>query len=303
VVAVDTTGTVGTVAFDAGTQTLTYSADAASQDALAAGQTATDTFSYTVSDTQGATSTASVTVTVTGVNDAPVVANPVPDQNAQAGSAFSLTVATNTFFDVDAGDVLSYSATRADGSALPSWLAFNPATRTFSGTPASGDAGSLNVRITATDQGGLSASDNFAVNVTAGLNTITGTEYNDDLVGTDAADLILGLGGDDTISGGLGNDVIDGGQGTNFLDGGAGDDVFLQEGPCRSDRVTGGAGFDQVLGGTGNDTISLFDFFGDQTVEKIDGGAGTNVIAGQYFNDTLDFSGTELVNISRIDSG
>jgi VCBS repeat-containing protein len=44
-------------------------------EALAPGQTATDSFTYTVTDAAGATSTAKVTITITGVNDAPV-ANP-----------------------------------------------------------------------------------------------------------------------------------------------------------------------------------------------------------------------------------
>jgi len=41
--------------------------------ALAAGETTTDTFTYTVDDGQGGTDTATVTVELTGVNDAPVV--------------------------------------------------------------------------------------------------------------------------------------------------------------------------------------------------------------------------------------
>jgi VCBS repeat-containing protein len=44
-------------------------------DSLAAGQTATDSFTYTVSDGDGGTDTATVTLTIVGVNDAPV-ANP-----------------------------------------------------------------------------------------------------------------------------------------------------------------------------------------------------------------------------------
>jgi hypothetical protein len=52
---------------------------------------------------------------------------------------------------VDVGDTLALTATRADGSALPSWLSFNAATRTFSGTPANGDVGPIEVKLTATD--------------------------------------------------------------------------------------------------------------------------------------------------------
>ena len=55
------------------------------------------------------------------------------------GAAFSYTFPANTFADADAGDTLSYTATRADGTALPSWLTFTPGTRTFSGTPAAAD--------------------------------------------------------------------------------------------------------------------------------------------------------------------
>ena len=45
---------------------------AAALQALKAGQTASDTFSYTVHDLAGATDTATVTIAVTGVNDAPI---------------------------------------------------------------------------------------------------------------------------------------------------------------------------------------------------------------------------------------
>ena len=66
---VDTTGTLGSVIFDEGTQTLRYVADDDSFDALAPGATATDSFTYTITDEGGLTSTATVQVTVTGVAD------------------------------------------------------------------------------------------------------------------------------------------------------------------------------------------------------------------------------------------
>ncbi|MEJ2459800.1 MAG: Ig-like domain-containing protein [Novosphingobium sp.] len=67
--AVDTAGTLGTVTFDAATQTLTYAADNDAFDYLATGDTATDTFTYTVTDADGLTSTAVVTMTVTAIAD------------------------------------------------------------------------------------------------------------------------------------------------------------------------------------------------------------------------------------------
>jgi hypothetical protein len=67
--AVDTSGTLGTVNFDPVHHTLTYSADNDLFDALAPGQTYIDHFNYTVTDQGGLTSTASVDVTVTGLDD------------------------------------------------------------------------------------------------------------------------------------------------------------------------------------------------------------------------------------------
>ncbi|MEA3051573.1 MAG: uncharacterized protein QOG72_476 [Sphingomonadales bacterium] len=69
IASVNGTGTLGSLVFDAATQSLRYVADADAFDALAPGQTATDHFTYTVSDGHGLTSTATVTVTVTGVAD------------------------------------------------------------------------------------------------------------------------------------------------------------------------------------------------------------------------------------------
>ena len=109
--------------------------DAAVQALRQSTNTLTDVFSYTMRDAAGATSTTTLTVTIHGANDAPVLAVQTGSQNAVVGSAFSLALPAGTFTDVDAGDTLTYTATAADGSPLPTWLAFNAATRTFSGTP------------------------------------------------------------------------------------------------------------------------------------------------------------------------
>ncbi len=144
----------------------TYALDNASYkvQSLAAGQTVTETFAYQASD--GITSTPStLTVTITGTNDAPVVATAIADQQTLEDMPFSFTVPADTFYDIDQGDVLSYSATMADGSALPGWLKFDAVTRTFSGVPSNWDVAVLNVSVTATDTGGLSATDTFVLDV------------------------------------------------------------------------------------------------------------------------------------------
>ena len=68
------TGTYGQLTIGAD-GTYTYVANQSAADDLDAGDTATDTFTYTVTDTTGATSTADITITVTGVNDAPTASD------------------------------------------------------------------------------------------------------------------------------------------------------------------------------------------------------------------------------------
>ena len=97
-------------------------------------------------------------------NQPPVVAHAIPDQSASEGTAFSFQFAANAFSDPD-GDALTYAATLVGGGALPAWLTFTPATRTFSGTPGAGDFADLSIRVTATDPGGLSAHDDFLLAV------------------------------------------------------------------------------------------------------------------------------------------
>jgi hypothetical protein len=82
---------------------------------------------------------------------------------AQDGS-FSFTVPAGTFVDPD-GDALTLSATLANGNPLPTWLHFDPATGTFSGTPGNADVGNLSIKVTASD-GGAPVSTNFSLTVT-----------------------------------------------------------------------------------------------------------------------------------------
>ncbi len=91
------------------------------------------------------------------------VVNPIANQTVGVHTQMSLSAA-NTFLDTD-GDPLTLSATLSSGGVLPSWLTFNPATNTLSGTPLDADIGSVTVKITATDPNGATASDTFTINV------------------------------------------------------------------------------------------------------------------------------------------
>lgn len=146
----------------------TYALDNASfaVQSLAAGQVVIETFAYQATD--GLVSTpSSLTVTITGTNDAPIVAVPLPDTSTLEDQLFHFhfQVPADTFIDIDRGDVLTYRATMADGSVLPDWLKFDAATLTFSGVPSNWDVGVFNISVTATDTGGLSATDTFALDV------------------------------------------------------------------------------------------------------------------------------------------
>ena len=165
---------------DADGNTLTYTASLASGAALPSWLTfnaATRTFSGTPPlnfngniDLRVAASdgTASVNddfrLTVTPVNDVPVVASVIADQSLAEDSVWSYQVPVNTFSDAD-GNTLTYSASLASGTALPAWLTFNGSTRTFNGTPPLNFNGNIDLRVTASD-GALSTSDTFRLTVT-----------------------------------------------------------------------------------------------------------------------------------------
>jgi len=125
----------------------------------------TDTITYAIVDGNGGTSTASVNVTVTPVNDAPD-AESLPDQSGRNGSVVRYDVAAR-FHDPDidspglgvpGGDRLGFSAT-----GLPPGLSIDPATGVIIGTLPSGPSGrtSYAVTVTATDTAGASVTRGF----------------------------------------------------------------------------------------------------------------------------------------------
>ncbi len=115
-------------------------------DDLAVGESRTTNVSYRVSDGEGGTDTATLTVTVTGANDAPTTTG-LGDQSSTDGETVSVDV-SGSFSDVDATDTLAFSAT-----GLPPGLSIDPVTGEISGTidfdAATG--GPYTVTVTATD--------------------------------------------------------------------------------------------------------------------------------------------------------
>jgi Ca2+-binding RTX toxin-like protein len=162
------TFTVSATDVDA-TDTLTYSLGAVSGGmATITGTTVTFTptanyngpASVIVNATDGTASVAqTASISIAAVNDTPV-ASTIATQTARQDTAFSLNAAS-AFSDVDAGAVLTYSAT-----GLPAGLSIDATTGVISGTPtlATVEAGTSSIVVTAND--GTASTSAAAFNLT-----------------------------------------------------------------------------------------------------------------------------------------
>ncbi len=162
-------GTYGVLTVtDNGDDTYDYTYDldegTAVVDAVRTGATVQDVFTISVSDGVGADVTFDLSFDVSGVNDLPVLANPIASiPGAQAGDAsYSHTLASSHY--TDAEDAPAAFTWNLSGDALPSWLNFDSSTGAFSSNaavPSDGDA-TYNFSIAVTDaDSGASQSDAF----------------------------------------------------------------------------------------------------------------------------------------------
>ncbi|MCR8548988.1 ExeM/NucH family extracellular endonuclease [Salipiger sp. P9] len=196
-------------------------------DALAEGETAQDSFTYVVDDGKGGTDTATVTVTITGRNDAPVLS--APSQITVAEGTL-LVDAGLSASDVD-GDALTFALSGADAALF----AIDPATGALSFVtapdfeiPADADGDNVfDISVTVTDPSGASDSAGLSLAVAdmdEGLLRIyesfetaaAGSQYEND--SADGSGLALGeevdltnnpgqATVDSTVAGGLGYDL------------------------------------------------------------------------------------------------
>jgi len=164
VASVDTSGTAGAVAVWGVNGSFTYDPDAQFE-YLQAGSSSIDYFFYTVSDGHGGTDTAAVTITVTGVNDAPTdisLDNGSVEENQPPGTA----VGSFSTTDPDAGDTFTYSLVSGDGdddnsaftvtgSQLQTAISFDYETKA-----------SYSIRVRTTDSGALHYEEAFTITVT-----------------------------------------------------------------------------------------------------------------------------------------
>lgn len=211
----------------------------------------------------------------TTANTSVALNEPLLDQDISENSAFTYRFSASSFTDPD-GDPLGYSAALSNGAALPSWLAFNATTLTFSGMPGIDAAGTYAIVVSANDGRGSTVTDSFLISVSdapAGDLILSGSAGNDRLEGSAAHETLRGLAGDDKLLGGAGNDILIGGAGRDTLTGGAGADTFRFSSihdSCRN-------------GSLNNDTITDF----EATLDRIDlSGIGFTAL-GNGYNGTL----------------
>ncbi len=114
----------------------------------------------TATDSSGLSASETISVAISALP--PIVSWAVGNPVIAEGQAISFSTAY-TFSDPQ-HEKLTQAATLQNGSALPSWLTFNTATDSFSGT-APQSAQSLAIALTATDSSGLSVTDDFTLTV------------------------------------------------------------------------------------------------------------------------------------------
>ena len=101
----------------------------------------------------------------------PVLGTHTPNQTWVQGMKVDLVLPATLFTDPQ-GQALTYSIGSASNAGLPGWMNFNATTRALTGTVPAGTA-NFAVTVTATDTGGLSASETFNVTVPAAAPTLT----------------------------------------------------------------------------------------------------------------------------------
>ncbi|HEU5102518.1 MAG TPA: Ig-like domain-containing protein [Roseiflexaceae bacterium] len=229
---------------------LSFNADGTFTYTPAANYNGVDGFSYKANDGQADSDEATVTITVTAINDAPSMSVTTGQCLSDSKARGSLSLVLG---DVD-NDSLSLSATSSNAKLLPS-----------KGIVLGGSGANRNVSISAADkQSGTAV---VAVKVSDGTDTTTlnltvkvGTPQDETLSGTNGVDMLFGMNGRNTLDGLGGNDLLCGGNADDTLNGGDGNDA-----------LSGGRGNDALGGGGGDDTLT-----GGQGADNFSGGAGAD---------------------------
>jgi len=279
---------------------------------LAAGETATDSFTYMADDGNGGMAPATVTVTIRGTTNLPLLG---PDS---AGLLDGDTVAFLNVLDNDTdpdGDpvmvvgALRRTGVSATGYTLPPGLA--PSALSTATMDGAGNVSYTRSGLYPMLPDGATLTETFEYDATDGSTdamgnpilvsqTVSITGYgggiNDDLIGLGSA--LTGRGDNDgiDISSGEFDDMFDGGPGNDQIGGGFGNDSLIG-GPGR-DTILGEDGEDTITGGDDDDVLD-----GGNDGDIIEGGAGNDKLTGGNGNDTIDGQAGSDVLIGNAGTG
>ena len=268
-----------------------------------------DTFTYRTSDGVAQSTPATVTITVAGVNDAPVLlSNSGATWSISVNENIATRVATIFASDIDSATVNYRIVGGADAASFlidgtTGALSF-VAPPDFETPIDVGTNNIYNVIVEAYDAGGATDRQSLAVRVldSADAAPILGTANADTLNGTGGSDLIESLAGNDRVLAQAGNDLIRAtiGDGTDYYSGGAGTDTYSLAATTAGATVNLAAGtasstqtgtdtlvsIENVVGSTGADTI-----VGSNPANRLEAGAGNDTVTGGAGADTFVFTG------------
>ena len=131
------------------------------------------------------------------------------------------------------------------------------------------------------------------------VNYINGGRGNDRISGAEGDDFLAGDLGNDTLNGDVGADILDGAEGDDTLNGTAGNDTL--RGFTGVDVLDGGTGSDTISGGSGVDVVSYASRSGDVTVDTLgdpdDGERGENDLVQTDVESVRTGSGDDVIDI------
>ena len=257
------------------------------------------TLKITATDQGGLSASTTLGLQVNPTYRAPMPGQPVY-QMTSLGKPWTYTLPSTLFSESIPGDALTFAATMPDGNPLPSWLSFDPVKQTFSGTPPGQTAASMDIRISATDMGGLSASTTLnlqlqpnvlnvstafqTVTVAAGQSAIFESGSFDKVIANDENHALLVTGSNSSATLGNGRNAIVVAAGSDTLSVGNGDNSITLAGS--SDTLTAGNGNNTVVASGTFDTITV--------------GSGINTIKATGTFATLNLGdGTDTATVTN----
>jgi Ca2+-binding RTX toxin-like protein len=252
----------------------TYSYDDNGAFLIGSGQSASDGFTYTISD-GGASDTATVSINVAGVGLPTIVGSDSAETLSGSGASEALYGfgGNDMLFGRGGGDLI-------DGGAGRDRARYDQ------------DTAGVTVSLVTGQGAGGEAEGDTLVNI----EDLGGGRGNDHLIGDEGPNYLFGAQGDDSLEGGDGDDMLFGGSGADTLDGGAGRDrarYDLNAVAVTIDLMTGvGAGGDaegdvliaieDIVGSSGDDRL-----MGDDSANYLIGNAGDDQLEGRGGNDML----------------